>query len=62
MKGELKLRKGQKNKLLGFYRMHNNQNRIGVRYIKNDEIKTKFFDYLDPIFIGEEWYPHIIIK
>lgn len=53
MKGELKLRKGQKNKLLGFYRKNNNQTRIGIRYIKNDEVKTKFFDYLDPIVITD---------
>jgi hypothetical protein len=44
MKGELKLRKGQKNSLLGFYRRSNHHNRIGVRYIKDEEVKTAFFD------------------
>ena len=51
MKGELKLRKGQKNNLLGFYRKSNHHNRIGVRYIKNEEVKIVFLDYLDPIVI-----------
>jgi hypothetical protein len=50
-KGELKLRKGQKNNLLGFYRRSHHHNRIGVRYIKDDKIMTAFFDYLDPIVI-----------
>jgi hypothetical protein len=52
MKGELKLRKGQKQSLLGFYRKESSHSRIGVRYIKNEEVKTVFFDYLDPIVIS----------
>lgn len=52
MKGELKLRKGQKNSLLGFYRKSREHSRIGVRYISNGEVHTAFFDYLDPIIIS----------
>ena len=51
MKGELKIRKGQKDSLLGFYRKRNIHNKIGIRYIKEGKTKTVFFDYLEPIVI-----------
>lgn len=54
MKGELKLRRGQKNCLLGFYHKRHENNRIGVRYIKNGELKTAFFDEMDPIIIANQ--------
>jgi len=52
MKGELKLRKGDKSSLLGFYRRDATHNRIGVRYTRGIESTVEYFDYLDPIVLS----------
>jgi Holliday junction resolvase len=50
-KNELKIRKGDKSKLLGFYRKDNSHNLIGVRYSREGSSKIKFFHIDDPLMI-----------
>jgi hypothetical protein len=49
MKGELKLRKGDKSILLGFYRTSPEQTRIGLRYRQGEATKTVFFDHQEAL-------------
>ena len=49
MKGELKIRKGEKNGLLGFYFNDQQSNKIAVRYSYKKQTKLVFYDEEDPI-------------
>jgi hypothetical protein len=53
-KNELKLRKGDKSKILGFYRKNSNCNKIGVRYSRQGVMRVEYFNYNDAILIRKD--------
>ena len=50
-KGELKLKKGDKSKVLGFFRKDKTHKKIGIRYKREEKEYLQFFDASDSISI-----------